>query len=189
MTRRRAVWALLALAVATLACSGAVWGRGTTASAVQDAVALSATGGQLAPGVGAGGLVIAAAALALALGRRIGSWLAAAVAALGGVLVTVSALGAPGRATTVLSGIAADQVGVGEVLDTIVTWWSWVAAGLGVLTVVVAVLAALAVPGWRGPSRRHEVPDAGAPGASPDPERAVDPGEAWDALSRGEDPT
>ncbi len=191
MSRRQAVWALLLLAVAVLATGAPVWVSGTTSSAVQAVVDLQATGTEVAPGVGAGGLVVAAAALALALARRVGVVVATSVAALGGVLVTVAALGAAGRAEAVLASSAADRIGVGEVSQVTVTAWPWVAAVLGLVAVVLAGVVLVASRGWQGPSARHEVahdlaPAAGEASAAP---QRVDPGEAWDALSRGEDPT
>ncbi|MCV2394793.1 Trp biosynthesis-associated membrane protein [Actinotalea sp. M2MS4P-6] len=187
MSRRQAVWALLAVAVAVLATGAPVWVHGTTTSAVQAVVTVQATGSEVAPGVGAGGLVIAAAALALALGRRVGAILAAVVAALGGVLVTVSALGAASRATTVLASTAADRVGVGDVGDVVVGLWPWVAAALGLAAVLVAVGTVVWSRRWQGPTARHEVAprDAGEQTSG----GTVDAGEAWDALTRGEDPT
>lgn len=195
MTRRRAVWALLAVAAAVLATGVPVWVTGTTSSAVQDVVALQATGSQVAPGVGAGGLVVAAAALALALARRAGVVVAAVVAVLGGALVVVSATAAAGRAETVLASSAADRVGVATVGDVAVTVWPWLAAVLGAGAVLLGVAVVVASRRWQGPSSRHEVgavaePDQGT-GARPAAEAtgSVDPGDAWDALSRGEDPT
>ena len=193
-----------------MAASAPVWLHGRTSSAVASVVAVSVTGGQAAPGVAAGGLVVAAAALALALARRAGVVVAAAVALLAGALVVVSAVTAPGRAQTVLGSAAAEQVGVSTVDAVTVTAWPWVAAALGGLAGVVAVAAAVAARGWQGPSARHEAGRADlaasssgggtgavAPGpatsatAGPDADGpgTVDPGAAWDALSRGEDPT
>lgn len=209
MNRRTAVLALLAVAVAIVATSAPVWLHGQTSSAVASVVPVSVTGGQAAPGVAAGGLVVAAAALALALARRAGAVVAAAVAVLAGALVVVSAATAPGRAPTVLGSAAAEQVGVSAVDAVAVTAWPWVAAALGALAGAVAVAAAVAARGWQGPSARHEAgrvdpaasssdgdtavaPGAAASGAADpgsDGPGTVDPGAAWDALSRGEDPT
>lgn len=210
MNRRSAVLALLAVAVAIVATSAPVWLHGQTSSAVASVVPVSVVGGQAAPGVAAGGLVVAAAALALALARRAGVVVAAAVALLAGALVVVSAVTAPGRAQTVLGSAAAEQVGVSTVGAITVTAWPWVAAALGGLAGVVAVAVAVAARGWKGPSARHEAgrvdltvspsdgdtgavaPGPAAPGAAAadaDGPGTVDPGTAWDALSRGEDPT
>lgn len=202
MNRRTAVLALLAVAVAIVATSAPVWMHGQTSSAVASVVPVSVAGGQAAPGVAAGGLVVAAAALALALARRAGVVVAAAVAALAGGLVVVAAVTAPGRATTVLGSAAAEQVGVATVDSVVVTAWPWVAAALGVLAAVVAVVAAVSARRWHGPSARHESgePEAGtapAPADAPPPDGhgaaadpgTVEPGAAWDALTRGEDPT
>ena len=59
----------------------------------------------------------------------------------------------------------------------------WVALALAVVTAVVGCLAVLTSRAWAVPSARHE-PVTDAPG----PPGADDPA-AWDALSRGQDPT
>ncbi|MDO8107573.1 Trp biosynthesis-associated membrane protein [Isoptericola sp. b441] len=191
MSRRTSVLALLAVAVAILATTAPAWMRGRTSSAVEAVVPVVAAGGEAAPGVAAGGLVVVAAALALALARRAGVVVAAVVAGLASVLVVVSAVSAPARAHTVLSSAARAQVGVGRVDGVVVTAWPWVAAALGALGVALAVVVVVVSRRWRGPSARH---DSGAVAGSavaapPEPGGTVDPGSAWDALSRGEDPT
>lgn len=200
MNRRTSVFALLLVAVAIAGSSAPVWMHGETSSAVASVVAVTASGGAAAPGVAAGAIVVAAAALALALARRAGVVVAAVAAALAGALVVVAAVTAPGRAETVLGSAAADQVGVSTVDAVVVTAWPWVAAALGGLAAVVAVVTAVASRGWRGPSGRHESGDVEAAAASSASARdgdvapggeagTVEPGAAWDALSRGEDPT
>jgi uncharacterized membrane protein (TIGR02234 family) len=195
VTRRSSVWALLAAAVAVLATTAPVWLYGQTSSAVAAHVTITVVGGRAAPGVAAGGLVIAAAAVAAALARRVGAVVAAGVAALGGALVVVSALGAAGRAAEVLASAAAEQEGVSAIGAVTVSPWPWVAAAVGAAAFALGVATAVMASRWRGPSSRHEATTASTPGpraeqgqVGPASER-VDPGDAWDALSRGEDPT
>lgn len=194
MTRRTSVWALLAVAVAVLVTTAPVWLHGQTSSAVAAHVSIAVVGGRAAPGVAAGGLVIAAAAVAAALARRVGAAIAAGVAALGGVLVVISALGAAGRATEVLASAAAEQEGVGAVGAVTVSLWPWVAAAVGVVAFALGVTTAVMASRWRGPSSRHETTTASVSGPQAEQgqdgaSERVEPGDAWDALSRGEDPT
>lgn len=212
MTRARTVWALLLLAVAVLASTRPVWVTGAAETAVADASRVAVSGGQAAPGVTAGGAVLVAAALALALAGRVGVVVAAVVAGLGSVLVTATAVSVPARARDLAASAASDQLGVDAVRDASVGAWPWVTAVLGLLGLAVAVAAVLAARRWAGPSARHEAPAAAADaaaGASPGTARgrgrgrtgqagagaetpadpAEDPGGAWDALSRGEDPS
>lgn len=208
MTRARTVWALLLLAVAVLASTRPVWLTGSVATAVAAAVPVGVSGGEAAPGVTAGGAVLVAAALALALAGRVGAVVAAVVAGLGSLLVAASALGVPARAQALAASAAADQLGVDRVQAVAVGAWPWVTAGFGVLGLAVAVAGVVATRGWAGPSARHEAPvahGAQAPGTGHAPRRGrrgrpagadaapgdpgEDPGGAWDALSRGEDPS
>ncbi|HMO10440.1 MAG TPA: Trp biosynthesis-associated membrane protein, partial [Actinotalea sp.] len=171
MTRRQAVLALVLAAVAVLATTVPVWLRGTTANPLGGAVALTATGAAAAPGVAAGGVVVLAAALALALGRRWGTRVATVVAGLAGVLVAVSAAGAGSRAGAVLGAAAADLTGVTEVSGVVTTGWQWVALVAGVVAGAVAVAAGLAAGQWHDPSARHDAP--GARQSADRPQRTV----------------
>jgi hypothetical protein len=68
-----------------------------------------------------------------------------------------------------------------------VTWWPVVAL-LGALLVGIAAVVAVAGANWSEPTRRFEVgravSDPNGTGAGP-----LDPRDAWDALSGGQDPT
>lgn len=188
---RRGPWVLLLLVLAGL--TGAVtlpaWITGTATGPVIGTVAVRVTGAAAAPGVIGASLVLAAAALALGLVGRIGRWVVSLVVAAAGVLVIAGALTAGSGAEDRAAQAAADLTGVG-VLDGEVTVapWPWAAVGLGVLTVVAAVLLLRASAHWAAPSSRHERSGAETPAprdSSPvDDERAT-----WDALGRGDDPT
>ncbi|MGW6227000.1 Trp biosynthesis-associated membrane protein, partial [Cellulosimicrobium cellulans] len=103
----------------------------------------------------------------------------------------------------------ADATGVTELTAPVdLTVAPWLAAALGVLTVLAVVWVAVGSRSWAGASTRHErasgatapaAPAAGTavPEERPDRSRATEPPvpddltdhDAWDALSRGEDPT
>lgn len=172
-SRRSGVWTLLAVAAVILVSTAPVW---FTAEA--GAGTVSVTGGRAAPGVAAGGVVVLAAALALALARRLGAALAAVVAAGGALLAGASAVGAVGRAEDLLAAAAADQAGVDAIAAVGVGPWPWVSAVVAAGGVVLAVVVGRSARGWTWVGARHEPVREGPTG-----------GDAWDALSRGEDPT
>jgi len=145
---------------------------------------VGAGGVQAAPAVSAAGLLIVASALALAMARRWGAVLAGVVVGGGAgvaVAVVLSVLADPAAPAV---AAARELVGVG-LLDgaATVSPAPWVALALALVTAVVGCLAVLTSRAWAAPSARHE-PVTGVPG----PSDADDPA-AWDALSRGQDPT
>lgn len=215
---RRAVVLLgCVLGLGTLAAGGAVWARAATSSAVEAHVDLAVAGGDVAPGVAAGGLVVLTSALALVLA---GPWLrraAAALLALGGLLVVTSAVAGLRSVARAARAAAQDAVGVPELDGPVtVTAMPWVTAALGVLVVVLGAWAVVVAGRWGAATARHDAPgrrgvgtasvgtSVGTSGAAPGPARAsVEPSAdgpaldgddpdlhaTWDALSRGEDPT
>lgn len=217
--RARTVVAGLVVGAAIMVAGSMSWVRATTSSAVEATVELTITGSVVAPAVNAGGLVILAAACALALGGLWGRRLAAGGIVIGGVLAAVSGVAGVADPRSAALSVAKETVGV-AVLDGPVTTtpMPWAAALLGLLAVVLGVRTAWVTGRWAAPSPRHEVgrPPARAGGASSDPDRPIDadaprgttdpagsadptapadpadpadPYDAWDALSRGHDPT
>ena len=187
--RRRPVLAGVALGVAVLAVAGTGWVRATATSAIDPAVPVTVTGAAVAPAVSAGGLVVLAAAAALTLGGRWGRRLAAGGVALGGALVVAGSVGAlaePGRAAR-----AAAQAAVGvDVLGApaTLTAMPWLALVLGASAVVLGLWTVVVADGWSDAPRRHE--GGGGPEVRASPAAAgLQEHDAWDALSRGDDPT
>lgn len=176
LPRRRAVLAAAAGGLGLLATGPATWVHGRTWTALAE-VEVTVPGTRAAPVVAAAGLLVLAAALALALARRRAAVLAAVVVAVGALLAGLGAgtvLADPARVAT--AGAARD-VGVdAAVSDVAATGAPWLVLVLTVLIAAVAVVAALAAPGWTT-SGRHDAPVT---------ER---PRDDWEALSRGEDPT
>lgn len=216
LTRTRALLALLALGGLALAATSATWVTTEVATALRPDVAVAATGAEAAPVVSAAALVLLACGPALALTGRAGRYLVLAVAALAGTGVTAGALAVVADPDAAGTAAAADTAGVTDLTGPVVlSPWPWTAAATGVLTLLLAVAAALSARRWPRASRRHErdgapggtrstasrppeSPEAGAP-ASRSPEAASstpasgpdepDPADDWDALTRGEDPT
>lgn len=195
------------------------WVHATTSSAVQAAIDLTVPGSVVAPAVNAGGLVILAASFALALAGRWGRRLAAGGVVVGGLLAAVSGVaGLTGPRAAALSA-ARETVGVAVLDGPVTTTpMPMAAVVLGLLVVTLGARTAWVTGRWAEPSARHEVAadgvparaashDGGAADAVPDemmaggaapgdeaPHQAtsagpVDPYDAWDALSRGHDPT
>jgi uncharacterized membrane protein (TIGR02234 family) len=203
--RRTAIWVLLLLGGATLAAAVPTWLRTTGATALDPQVDVAVAGTSAAPGVSAAALVLVAAALALGLVGRVGRWVVLAVAAASGVVATVSALSVAIDPEPTARSAVAEATGVTELTAPVeLTAAPWVAAVLGVLTVLVVVWVALGARSWASASTRHEragatpATAAGTPAdGTPEVAGAAGPGDAedvsdhdaWDALSRGEDPT
>ncbi|MFC8921751.1 Trp biosynthesis-associated membrane protein [Cellulosimicrobium sp. NPDC057127] len=201
-TRRTAVWVLLLLGGATLAAAAPTWSTTTGASALDPVVDVAVTGTAAAPGVGAAALVLVASALALGLVGRVGRWVVLAVAALSGVVTTASALAVALDPEPSARSAVAEATGVTELTAPVaLTAAPWIAAVLGVVTVLAVVWVAAGTRAWGRASSRHER-DAGAPsdaagtagatgasGADVPARTDLDDHDAWDALSRGEDPT
>lgn len=176
-SRGRTVVAGLVLGAAAMVVGSAPWVRAVTSSAVEAHVGLSVAGSVVAPAVNAGGLVVLAASCALALAGTWGRRFAAAGVMLGGVLVTAS--GIAGTLDPQAAALSAARAAVGvAVLDGPVTTtpMPWLAVLLGVLVVVLGLRTVVVTGRWTAPSARHER----TPPAEPD---------AWDALSRGQDPS
>ena len=196
----------LALGVAVLAGTAPVWVRAATSSAVDERVARTASGTEMAPGAGAGALVVLAAACALVLGGPWGRRLAALGIVLGGVLVVASSVGAALSPTGAVRAAAREAVGVAVLTEPArLTAWPWVVAGLGAACAALGVTALLAAGRWGRAGTRHEVPPSSArpgaadaeptsrptsrPAAPAGADAEVDGHDAWDSLSRGQDPT
>lgn len=217
MTRTRTVLALLVLGALTFGTGSPTWVTTTVATALQPEVAVAASGTSAAPGVGAGALVLLAAGVACALTGRVARYVALVVAAAAGVLVVVSTLVVVGDPVPAATAAASASSGVTDLTSAVeLTAWPWAAAATGVLAVLVAGWGIVAARGWTATSGRHERagqaapaapaaggaapaaatgspagsaagPSAGSTTGSDDDE--IDPHDAWDALSRGDDPT
>lgn len=187
----KGVVVLLALVGAGLLLVSAFrpWVTGAVDDAVFGATRISATGAEVAPGLTAATLAIAAAAIAVVAAGRI----ARAVAVVAYAVCVAVAAGLAVRVLLdpdgVLGPVAASRVGrtgsVENVADP--TLWPWVA----LLACAVALLglggAVAGIRRWGSPSQRYEVNEAaGVAVAGPRGERVASD---WDELSAGRDPT
>jgi uncharacterized membrane protein (TIGR02234 family) len=155
------------------------------------------TGGQAAPLVGACGLLLLAAAVAVIAVRGVGRvvvGLLVAVAA--GVLGWSGLGGVTGRLDLGVADVtSAVGLGQAEVTSDPVTGWAALALVAGVLGVLAGLLVVLRGRRWPGMGRRYERAGtagerAAAPARPARPETDEDRHQAaWKALDRGDDPT
>ncbi|MFB7797886.1 Trp biosynthesis-associated membrane protein [Isoptericola sp. NPDC056134] len=201
--RSRAVWSVVAVGGLTLATASPTWVSTTVSTALEPTVDVAVTGTTAAPAVGAAALVVVAGGVALAIAGRVARWVALVVVALAGALATASAAAVLLDPLPAATSGASATAGVTDLTSPVaVAVWPWLTAVLGVAAVLVAALAAAGAPAWGATSGRHERADAepGADGTDPrtgpapsgdDPDGPGqhDPHDAWDALSRGTDPS
>ena len=206
---RRPARSRLACALAGLLGAGllvAVAGRPWVTRVLTDVPGVprvSASGDSAVPAVPALALVAAAAAVALLVTGRLGRYLAAVallLAGLGAVAAVVSVPAAPGQAVAAAVTAASGRSGGVAGPPATVTAWVWPALAAAALITAGGAAAVLRARTWPSPGRRFESPGAtppaaGGPGTTEGGAHAGrvrgqgDAIGAWDALSRGEDPT
>ncbi len=190
LSSKGAVVTLAVLGAAGLLISGfRPWVSGSVDDAVLGATTISATGAEVAPGLSAVALAVAAASIALVAAGR----LTRLVAVVGYAACLMLAAGLTTRVLVdpegALGPVAASRVGRTGTLDTVAdpTAWPWFAL-LAVLVCAVGLVGAIVGAGrWGGPSPRYVVPgteDGHVPGA-----RGERVSSDWDELSAGRDPT
>ena len=201
MRRRTVVLAALAAGALVLLTAGRTW---VTATGLSGGIASEATtsGGAAAPVATAMALVVMAGALALTTARRLGAVIVGVLMARAGVVIASTSVTAALDPATTAAAAVADATGTTALAqDYAVTAWPWVAAAGGVLAALCGVAAAVAGRGWRSSRRYEKTPAASEPGSAAAGEqparsareaaqrRRVDQMDAWDELSRGNDPT
>jgi hypothetical protein len=207
ITRSRAVLALLGLGILVIFASGRPWLTVQAHTALDSGVVIYVRGTSAAPAAISAGFVIAAAALALSLAGRVARWVALGMAGAAGGLLLASALDVARNPHPAAIAAVTESTGVSDLsapsdLSSGLTF----SATLGVLVIIVSVVIALAARTWTRTARhdraQHEaaVRDATAPDLTDPPEISdtpdiadtpgfLDPHSAWDALSRGSDPS
>ncbi|MDM7831033.1 Trp biosynthesis-associated membrane protein [Cellulomonas edaphi] len=182
--RGRAAGLLVLLAALTGLTALPTWFTTTASTALDPSVVVHASGADVAPAVPAAALVLLACGAAIALVGRIGRWVVVAVVAAMGLLVVAAALQAladPWGSGLHQLVVGATSVGSDE-SDVTTSAWPYVAVVVGVVVLLAAVWLGSASRRWAAPSRRHE----GTTGPKPE---VQDERSAWDALSRGDDPS
>ena len=191
MRRRTVVLAALAAGALVLATTGQTWvtATGLEGSAVPSA---TASGGRVSPVGTALAIVVMAAALALTTARRAGMLLIGLVMAVSGVVIASAAITAALDPAAAAAGAVAEVTGTtAPAASYAISAWPWVSGLGGVLALALGVLTLVSGRGW-AQSRRYEAPSAEPVGDAVAQDRrpgTVDRMDAWDELSRGEDPT
>ncbi|PFG33302.1 tryptophan-associated transmembrane protein [Sanguibacter antarcticus] len=174
---------LLVLGAASLASAAPVWLRSSGATALAERVDVTVTGTSAAPGVSAAALVVIAAALALGLVGRVGRWFALAVVWLAGLVAGGSALAVIRSPADAARTAVAEATGIVAPPDTVdVTIFPYLTMVLALALLAAVVREVVAPVDWSRQARRFDSPQKQA--GPPDDEQ-----EAWDALTRGTDPT
>ncbi|NUL47181.1 Trp biosynthesis-associated membrane protein [Cellulosimicrobium funkei] len=215
MKRRTAVlWALAAGAV-ILGTGAQTWIESAGLSGLAT-TSVTTTGNQAAAVVPAMGLVGMAAGIALSMARRIGRWVAAVLMVLAGLVAGFSAVNAALDPASAAQAQVSEASGTtADAGSYAVTVWPWLTLVGGVLLLLCGLAVLVLGRGWVT-SRRHESPVAAAgtaPGTTASATAGIgagaaagagiaagtEPGagdgaeldeiDAWDDLSRGQDPT
>ena len=213
LKRRTAVlWALAAGAV-ILGTGAQTWIESAGLSGLA-ATSVTTTGNQAAAVVPAMGLVGMAAGIALSMARRIGRWVSAVLMVLAGLMAGFSAVNAAlDPASAAQAQVSAASGTTADAGSYAVTVWPWLTLVGGVLLLLCGLAVLVMGRGWVT-SRRHESPVAAAATASGTTATTgagaaagtasgsaagtaagtgsgaeLDEIDAWDELSRGQDPT
>lgn len=214
LRRRTVVLAALIAGGLVLLAAGQTWVHATGLGS--GAVAEVTADGSDASGVtSAMAFVVLAAGLALTIARRIGRWVVGVLLVLAGATLAVTAVGAVTDPAAAAEPAVSAATGTTEAAAAYaVTFWPWIAVAGGVLAVLAGVAALVAGGGWSH-SRRFEAPTAEGAGAGRPTadgevratgegrrrddeegsggadahEEDLDPMDAWDELSAGNDPT
>jgi uncharacterized membrane protein (TIGR02234 family) len=187
----KGVVVLLALLGATglLVSAFRPWVTGAVDDAVLGATRISATGSEVAPGLTAVALAIAAAAIAIVAAGRIARLVAVVAYAVCLAIAAALAVRVIADPDGVLGPVGASRVGRTGSVETVAdaTIWPWVALASCCVALLGLVGAVVGMRRWGGPSSRFEAPGSGeADVAGPRGERVRSD---WDELSAGRDPT
>ena len=190
-SRLLAVLAVLAGAGLVVLAAGRSW---VTVTLPAGAAAVHADGRAAAPGAVAIALVAAAGGVVLATaGAAVRTVVAGLLllAGLGVAALSVPVWQAPEDAAAASVSRVTGTVGQPAGGSAGATAWPAISAAGGLLVAAGGVTGLLRGRRWAGPSRRFDAPGApvaagAAPPGLPERDRRLD---AWDSLSRGEDPT
>lgn len=192
---RRERLVVLALGVVGAAVALLAGSRSWLTVVVQDPLAgsgrLHPDGRSVAALVPAAGLVALAASVAAVTMRRIGRQVAALLlVAAGGAIgsatvrVLVDPRGAAEEALRRATGRTGDVSATAQVSGP----WPWLAMVAAALVALAGAIAIVRGRAWSGLSERYDAPGS-PPAGEPTPPALEEGDDAWDALSRGEDPT
>lgn len=185
-TRRTAVLLGVAASGLLLGVTRLTWVDALAANLTGTAQALEVGGSDAAPAVVALAVVALAASLATSLSSSWVRFVTGPVLVLAGAGAGAAAFGPLRDPVSAASGTVAEATGVvGGAIEAEATLWPWLTVVPALLLVLVG--AATVLVGGRWPRRSRYRSAAAAVAVDVDPQ--ADPAAAWDALTRGEDPT
>lgn len=204
LTGRRPVVLLTLVGVLLILLAGTrTWATVRLGTGFPGPSELTVSGRRTAPEAIAIALAAGAAAVVLAIAGRIVRFLVATGLVIAGAVVVFAGVEGARDTDAAFSTALVDSLRVtsttgswsGSSGSVAMTIWPWAAASGGAILVLAGLLALIGGRSWSGPTRRYERAPATPVsfGASPEEAgRRAEPGApaaAWDALSRGEDPT
>ncbi len=178
LSKRSLLTTAAVLTIVLLLLTTRTWATGTVSDTITGALHTSVKGSTAAPTAVAGGLVSAAAIVALLASRRVGRVVAALAMVLGGALSTYGALRVALDPAGVLRAKVAGEDGhaAAAVSGAGASFWVWPAAFCSLALIGMGVLALVAGRRWSGLGRRYDAPTTAVVSD-------------WDQLSAGTDPT
>lgn len=182
----------LLVSLAIFGATSLVWFHVMVPNPVQE-LSVDVRGTQASPATAALALVSAAGCVALSIAGRGIRWVITSVivfAAVGVVGLTISAVVNPQMATETSVGQSAGVIG--SELSAEYTLWPWVTVVLAALLIGIGTWILVSLRTWNvmGHSKYHRSDPALSSGSGVDPDSVRRDGiDAWDALSRGDDPT
>ena len=190
--RRTGVVLLLAAAGALLGLGALPWVRGMAHVPGADLQTISSTGGQASPIIPALGLVLLAAAVAIALARRVGVFITCLITIVAGTITTVASGVVLNNPAQAMSGQVTETTAIllpaDAITDVTITAWPAVSAVVGIVIAGLGVYILRASRNWKSDRRHEKTGAAPTGGAGSDPAEITD-SEIWDLLSDGQDPT
>lgn len=192
LPRRTAVMLVFGAGLALLGLGAVPWVRGNAlvpGAALQE---VSSSGGEAAPMIPALGLVLLAAAVALALARRVGSIITCIIIAAAGVLTTVGSIIVLNDPANAISGqmteVTAIVMSPDALNDVTITVWVAVAAVFGIVVLGLALVVWRTASTWTVDARHEKVTPRNETVVSENGPDIAD-ADLWDMLSDGQDPT
>jgi uncharacterized membrane protein (TIGR02234 family) len=198
--RRTAVLWAIGTGAVILVAGAQTWIQSTGLAGVPGAT-VTTSGNQAAAVVPAMALVGMASGIALSMARRLGRVVTSVLLVLAGVVTGWSSVDATLRpADAARAQVSAATGTTADAAAYAVTAWPWVTLAAGVLLAACGIAVLVAGRGWRD-NRRYDTRATGTGTtttaatagtgtvAGPGTGGPVDEIDAWDELSRGEDPT
>lgn len=190
MTGRRVKLAIILAGIVSAGLGLLAWTQPWFVVSLAEGGPLTVAGQAAAPGLSA----LALASLALAAALSIAGWvlrIILGVVQVGiGVLIAASAISALASPVATSSAAITDATAVSgpkaiaDLVSAVATGaWPWVAVLAGAIGLVVGLAVLVTSSRWPGPTRKYETV------ASDGPSAELGTAGAWDALSKGTDPT